>query len=122
VDSFQKLEQTLEDYFPGRPVILIFGSSEDKDMVGMISTLKGRLKRVIATRADHPRASAPEKILEAAGRLEVPYEAAAPVSAALDRALEVASGGKEIILSAGSMFVTAEVKTAWENYVGKLAR
>ena len=81
----------------------------------MLSALKGQLKRVIATRADHPRASAPEKILEAAGRLEVPCEAAAPVSAALDRALEAALGGKEIILSAGSMFVTAEVKTAWEN-------
>jgi hypothetical protein len=37
-----------------------------------------------------------------------------PVEAALRRALELASISGEIILSAGSMFVTAEVKTAWE--------
>jgi hypothetical protein len=36
------------------------------------------------------------------------------VEAALARALELAKSGGEIILSAGSMFVTAEVKTAWE--------
>jgi hypothetical protein len=39
---------------------------------------------------------------------------AAPVEAALTRALNLAAGGEEIVLSAGSMFVTAEVKTAWE--------
>ncbi len=117
VDSFQKLAQTLEDYFPGRRIILIFGVSEDKDMAGMLSTLKDQLRLVIATRADHPRAAAPEKIIEAAGRLEVPCEAAAPVSTALDRALELAASGKEIVLSAGSMFVTAEVKTAWQKWI-----
>jgi hypothetical protein len=36
------------------------------------------------------------------------------VEAALVRALALARGGGEIVLSAGSMFVTAEVKTAWE--------
>jgi hypothetical protein len=30
------------------------------------------------------------------------------------QALELAAGSGEIVLSAGSMFVTAEVKTAWE--------
>ncbi|MCX6033963.1 MAG: bifunctional folylpolyglutamate synthase/dihydrofolate synthase, partial [Chloroflexi bacterium] len=49
-DSFEKLAQTLEDYFPGRQVILIFGSSEDKDVAGMLAALKGRLKIVLATK------------------------------------------------------------------------
>ena len=113
-DSFEKLAQTLEDYFPGRPIILIFGSSEDKDVAGMLAALKGRLKLVLATKAVHPRAIEPEKIVETANRLGVRAEAAAPVEVALARALDLAAGGGEIVLSAGSMFVTAEVKTAWE--------
>jgi dihydrofolate synthase/folylpolyglutamate synthase len=115
LDSFEKLAQTLEDYFPGKPVILVFGASEDKDVSGMFNALKSRLKCVIATKAVHPRALEPEQIAETAGRLGIPAETAAPVQAALARALELAASGGEIVLSAGSMFVTAEVKTAWEN-------
>ena len=114
LDSFEKLAQTLEDYYPARPVILIFGASEDKDVSGMLATLKRRLYFVLATKAVHPRALEPEKIVEIADRLEIRAEAAAPVEAALVRALALAKGGGEIVLSAGSMFVTAEVKTAWE--------
>jgi dihydrofolate synthase / folylpolyglutamate synthase len=115
LDSFEKLAQTLEDYFPGKPVILVFGASEDKDVSGMFNALKSRLKRVIATKAVHPRALEPEQIAETAGRLGIPAETVAPVQTALARALELAASRGEIVLSAGSMFVTAEVKTAWEN-------
>lgn len=113
-DSFEKLDQTLEDYFPNRGILLIFGSSEDKDVSGMLAALKGRLKLVLATKAVHPRAIEPEKIIETANKLGIPSEAASPVEVALRQALELASTGREIVLSAGSMFVTAEVKTAWE--------
>lgn len=113
-DSFVRLRQTLDEYFPGRPVLLIMGASEDKNLPGMLEEIKPRLSLLIATKSEHPRALDPEKIVAAAGRIEVRAEAAAPVSAALDRALELASSGREIVLSAGSMFATAEVKTAWQ--------
>ncbi len=113
-DSFEKLGQTLEDFFPGRKVILIFGSSEDKDGSGLLAALKGRLKLVLATQANHPRALEPAIIVATAERLGIGAEAVLPVEAALARALELAASGGEIVLSAGSMFVTAEVKTAWE--------
>lgn len=112
-DSFEKLAQTLDDYFPDRPVTLIFGSSEDKDLAGMLHALGRRLRQVIATRADHPRALAAEAILERARQMGVRCEAVVPVEAALARALDE-SGADGLVLSAGSMFVTAEVKTAWE--------
>jgi dihydrofolate synthase/folylpolyglutamate synthase len=115
LDSFEKLAQTLEDYFPGRPVILIFGASEDKDVSGMFNALKSRFSRVIATKAVHPRALEPDQILETATRLGIPAETATPVRTALARALELAENDGGLVLSAGSMFVTAEVKTAWEN-------
>ena len=113
-DSFEKLAKTLAEYFPDRSVLLIFGSSEDKDVTGMLAALKGRLKLVLGTKAVHPRAIEPENIVEMANKLGVQAEAAACVDEALTRALDLAEGGEEIVLSAGSMFVTAEVKTAWE--------
>lgn len=119
LDSFEKLAQTLDDYFPGRPVILIFGASEDKDVTGMFHALKSRLSRVIATKAIHPRALEPKLIAETAGRLGIPTETAPQVEAALARALELATINGELVLSAGSMFVTAEVKTAWEKRITK---
>jgi dihydrofolate synthase/folylpolyglutamate synthase len=113
-DSFEKLTQTLDKYFPGKEIILIFGSSEDKDMEGMLATLKTKLCLILATKAIHPRATDPEKIIELANRIGVRTELAVPVEAALVRALEVSAEGNKIVVSAGSMFVTAEVKTAWE--------
>jgi hypothetical protein len=40
---------------------------------------------------------------------------AVSVEAALEHALELSATGGEITLSAGSMFATAEVKTAWQS-------
>jgi hypothetical protein len=51
----------------------------------------------------------------------VPAETATPVEAALARAMELSAKDSAIVLSAGSIFVTAEVRTAWQNYVDKLA-
>jgi dihydrofolate synthase/folylpolyglutamate synthase len=38
-DSAHKLRIVLDDYYPGIPVILVFGASEDKDILGMYSYL-----------------------------------------------------------------------------------
>ena len=113
-DSFLRLAQTLEEYFPGRKVALIFGVSEDKHIAAMFETMKDKISRLIVTRADHPRALEPEKIIETARQVGVECESAADVETALARALEIAQNNGSIVLSAGSMFVTAEVKTAWQ--------
>jgi dihydrofolate synthase/folylpolyglutamate synthase len=116
-DSFARLRETLETYFPGRVVYLIFGASEDKNIPGMLREMKPKIKRLILTRADHPRALAPEKIQELAEQAGVPYETAVPVETALRRALELSEKDGNIALSAGSMFVTAEVMGAWRKRV-----
>jgi len=114
VDSAQKLRQALDDYFPGRPAILIFGASEDKNVAGMFAEWKSRLSRILVTKADHPRALEPEQLLGLAQQAGVPAEAVTPVESALARALELSVKDGSIVLSAGSMFVTAEVRTAWQ--------
>ena len=112
-DAFLRLTQTLETYFPGRKVVLILGISEDKHLVAMLDAIKPLVDRVIVTRADHPRALEPHKIIETAQQVGLQCESVSPVSAALNRALEIAQKNGSIILSAGSMFVTAEVKSAY---------
>jgi len=112
-DSFARLRATLDLYFPGRPIYLIFGVSEDKMMSGMLREIKPRLTKLIATQSEHPRALDAEKIVKVASKAGIESEAATPVEAALARALELA-GNTGVVLSAGSLFVTAGVMQAWQ--------
>jgi dihydrofolate synthase/folylpolyglutamate synthase len=121
-DSFAKLRETLESYFPNKQAYLIFGASEDKNIPGMIAELKPKIRRLIVTRADHPRALEEEKIIELARQAEIESEAATPVESALRRALELSAKDGSIVLSAGSMFVTAEVMKAWQELMSLRGR
>jgi dihydrofolate synthase/folylpolyglutamate synthase len=113
VDSARRLRQTLDEYFPDRPVFWVFSILEDKDAAGMLAELKPRLKQVIATQTDHPRVLAAEKIVDLMGSAGVPVEAVRPVSAALERAMEMA-GDRGLVLIAGSVAFAGEMKTVWE--------
>ena len=112
-DSFAKLRETLDTYFPDKQVYLIFGASEDKNIPGMFAEMKPKIKKLIVTRADHPRALEPEKIIELAKQAGLESEAVSPVESAFVHALELSEKDGSIVLSAGSMFVTAEVMAAW---------
>jgi dihydrofolate synthase/folylpolyglutamate synthase len=119
-DSAVKLHNTLDEYFPGRKVILIFGASEDKDVAAMFTEWKPFLSRIITTHADHPRALDPVELTNLAQELDIPSQVVSPVKAALERALALSAESGDIVLSAGSMFVTAEVRTAWQKIQAKL--
>ena len=121
-DSFLKLRETLDAYFPDKKVYLIFGASEDKNIPNMFAAMKPKIQRLIVTRANHPRALEEERIVELARQAEVPYEAVSPVESALARALENSAKDGSIVLSAGSMFVTAEVMKAWNNLMSLRGR
>ncbi len=112
----RQLQRTLDEYFPGRPVLWVFSILEDKDAAGMLAELRPRLKLVIATETDHPRVLEVQKIVSLVQSAGVPVEAVRPASAALARAMELA-GDREVVLVAGSVAFAGEMKTAWEkNY------
>jgi len=111
-DSARRLRETLDEYFPAIPVILIFCALEDKDISGMLEELKPRLECVVATRADHPRAPSAEWMAEQVRGAGIPVEAVTPVSIALERALELA-GEAKLVLAAGSVAFAGEVSAAW---------
>ncbi len=109
-DSFAKLHQTLDEYFPNLPIVLLFGVSEDKDLEAMLKELAPRLNRVILTRSSHPRAVAAEAMIEFAEQAGVAYEAIEPVEEAVERGLTLADEDNLLLLSAGSIFLTAAVR------------
>jgi len=117
-DSFLRLAETLRDYYPERKVILLFGASEDKHIADMLKAMEGIISRLIVARADHPRALGVDALRETAKQAGVGVILAAEsVPAALSLALQSAQETGDLILSAGSMFLTAEVKQAWMSHI-----
>jgi dihydrofolate synthase/folylpolyglutamate synthase len=114
-DSFSRLKQALDDYFPGRQVYLVFGASEDKNIPGMFREIQPLIKQMFVTKSFHPRALDPSDIEPLAIAAGIPYVISSSVEEAFTRALELSEKDGSIVLSAGSMFVTAEVMAAWKN-------
>lgn len=107
--SALRLRQALDDYFPGLPIVLVFGASEDKDIEGMYQELMPRVHRVITTQSVHPRAYDAQKLVELAHRSGRSAEAITPIETALETALAEA-GQEAVVLVAGSVFVAAAAR------------
>jgi dihydrofolate synthase/folylpolyglutamate synthase len=114
-DSFAHLRQALDDYFPNKQVYLIFGASEDKNIPGMFLEIKSKVKQMFITKSIHPRALDAGNIQGLAQQAKIPNQIVSSVESAMALALEMAEKDGSIVLSAGSMFVTAEVMAAWKN-------
>jgi dihydrofolate synthase/folylpolyglutamate synthase len=114
--SALKLRQAMDDYFPGLPIVLVFGASEDKDIEGMFQELLPRVWRVIATQSTHPRAINADDLVRLAHRFGRPAQAIVPVEDALAAAMNEA-GQESIVLVTGSIFVAAAAKEIYTNLV-----
>ncbi|MBM3146046.1 MAG: bifunctional folylpolyglutamate synthase/dihydrofolate synthase [Chloroflexi bacterium] len=110
--AMTKLQETLDELFPGRPVWMVFGVSDDKDVEGMLLELKPSIRKVYCSRSTHPRALAPEVLVENARVLDVPVEAIGNVGDALETAMREA-GEEAVVLVTGSIFVAATGRIAW---------
>jgi dihydrofolate synthase/folylpolyglutamate synthase len=111
-DSAHKLRRAMEDYFPGRPVTLIFGASEDKDISGMFAELLPICSRVILTRSTHPRAADLNSLIKSAGSYSCSIISAGTIEIALEFSLDPGEPNG-VVLAAGSLFVAAAVRSAW---------
>ena len=111
-DSAHKLRQAVQDYFPEKPVTLIFGASEDKDISGMFAELLPVCSRVVLTRSTHPRAADMDSLIKSAGQYGCPVITTDSIEIALEFCLN--PGEPEgVILAAGSLFVAAAVRSTW---------
>ena len=108
-DSALKLRLTLEENFPGIPVVLIFGASEDKDISGMLAELMPVVKELYLVKSFHPRAIEPGKLAEMAKPYDRPIQITDHIPEALEKAIRD-SRVKGLVLVTGSIFVVAEAR------------
>ena len=111
-DSALKLRLAVDDYFPGKTVLLVYGASEDKDVDGMFTELLPRIREVIATQSIHPRALEPEAIVAKAQQHGSQAQAIPLLEDALAEALRRAEPDT-VVLVTGSVFVVAAARQVW---------
>lgn len=118
-ESALRLRNAIDDYFPGIPVVLVFGASEDKDIDGMLVELLQRVKIVITTKSIHPRAISPDDLVVKVNQMGVRAIPMQSLEEAFDQALKLA-GKENLILVAGSIFVAGGMRDVWLDLQKKL--
>lgn len=108
-NSALRLRQAMDDYFPGMPILLILGASEDKDIEGMFLELLPRVQKVITTQSIHPRAIDAEKLVEILQHCDYSAQAITPVEEAFKQAMTDVGEGT-VILITGSIFIAAAAR------------
>lgn len=110
--SAQRLVESLEEWFPGKRWILIYGASSDKDLTGMLRALLPITERAIVTRSYHPRAVAPYQLADLCADLGRGAEIAVSPQRALEQAC-TRTHADVGILATGSVFLVADIRTAY---------
>jgi dihydrofolate synthase/folylpolyglutamate synthase len=107
IGAARQLTQSIKQYLDYKRAILVMGTSQDKDIAGLVAELAPLFNQVIVTRSRHPRALAPAPLAAAFARHGIKAQVADDVPSALSRALALA-GEKDLVCVAGSLFVVAE--------------
>jgi dihydrofolate synthase/folylpolyglutamate synthase len=110
-DAMSRLREALSGIFGGQRIILVLGTSADKDLAGIIAAIAPGVAQVIVTRSRHPRSASLDQLLALLTGGAVPVEAVDGVSAAIERACQIA-GTDDLICVTGSLFVVAEAREA----------
>ena len=107
--SAQALAKTIQEFFPKEKVTLILGVSDDKDKLGIARALQKIAKKIIFTKADHPRASwlSEEESQDLFPGKEILRTE--NMRQALEAVLRTIAK-EEIILITGSLFVVGEAR------------
>ncbi|HKD78374.1 MAG TPA: folylpolyglutamate synthase/dihydrofolate synthase family protein [Candidatus Angelobacter sp.] len=101
------LRSALSTFYESRPLTFIFGAMRDKAIAEIASILFPLAGRVIATRAENPRAATPDEIAELGAHTQAEILKEDSVRAALERARELA-GSRGVIVITGSMYIVGE--------------
>ncbi len=109
--SIRALVDTLEESFSVRQRLLVFATSLDKDICGMLRHLLDRFDRVVFTHyADNPRAAPPAELAEMAERLTgnsyTAYNDPSEAWAEVRRS----AGPHDLICVTGSFFIVGDIR------------
>jgi dihydrofolate synthase/folylpolyglutamate synthase len=115
--SARTLREALNEWFPDRSWVLVFGASADKDIAGMLEALLSISDYTIVTRADHPRAVAPIELADIVAEVGGGAEVSLNVKKSLERALAMMNPDNGL-LATGSIFLVADMREAWARHTG----
>jgi len=115
--SAHALRQALEEWFPNKRWVLIFGASADKDIAGMLRALLPISEYTIVTRSDHPRATAPIKLADVVASVGGGAEVSVNVRKSIRRGLATMDPGSGLLMT-GSIFLVADAREQWALYTG----
>lgn len=107
VASMKRLVSNIREYFSGKRIHLVFGTSTDKDIPGIVSELASLCPEVIAVQARHSRAASLAVLVAELSKRGIEAETGTSIPEALSRALSKADR-KDLVCVTGSLFVVAE--------------
>lgn len=107
VASMSRLVSNIKAYFGDKRVVLVFGTSCDKDIPGIVSELVPLSPQVMITQASHSRAARSSTLAAEFRRRGIEPEISESVAKALVGALSTA-GKRDLICVTGSLYVVAE--------------
>lgn len=111
-DSAEKLWQAIAQELPHRRLILLLGTSRDKDITAIAAALAPHAAQVIITRANHPKAMDLDRIAaEVEPFSNTPLQIVPVVAEALAAARTLA-GPDDLICVTGSLFVAGAAREA----------
>ncbi|MDD5500425.1 MAG: folylpolyglutamate synthase/dihydrofolate synthase family protein [Candidatus Omnitrophota bacterium] len=114
--SVSALKTALRDNFKYKRIILVFGSSQDKDIKGMARELSSLGADIVLTCADTPRAAEPVQLkgyFASKGKNAV--DVTRSVKEAFFTALHKARA-EDLVLVTGSLFVVGEFRDVYRKY------
>jgi len=107
VASMKRLVNNIKAYFAHKRIFLVFGTSCDKDIPGIINELVSLSPQVIVTQASHSRAAPIPTLVAEFTKRGIEPETKETVTEAISQALSLADR-TDIICVTGSLFVVAE--------------
>jgi dihydrofolate synthase/folylpolyglutamate synthase len=110
--SLKRLIESIRKYFSYSRAYVIFGSSIDKDIIGMGRELEGFAERVIITSSQHARATPVEYLQKVLANSNLNISREFDAVKSLSTALSIAGEG-DLILATGSLFLAAEIQRAF---------
>ena len=110
-NGVEALVDTIRAYFPDQKINFVMGVMKDKDYHTMLRLIAPYAARFITELPDAHRALRPEQLKsEIRAYFDGPVETADSVTAAVERAMEIAEGTESITICFGSLYQVADIR------------
>ena len=107
--SIRSVMASLPTYFDFNKLVVIFGTSRDKDLEEMIKEISLVCPTVVVVKSRHPRAADPDILFKNFQDYQISVSTNKSIADAIEYGLD-AAGDRGLVLVTGSLFVAAEVR------------